>query len=87
MNNIQMKSASNSCPRCLGSGKLPFRRSGGVCFRCNGAGFISTLTVAEKMEISDAIDFYRSSRPAPVEAVAIAPATEADENWFWNLFA
>ena len=83
-----MKSASNSCPRCLGSGKLPFRNAGGICFKCQGSGFISVLTIEEKTEIADSIAIRKAvgasyyAQPEPV----IADKNPAGENWFFDMF-
>jgi RecJ-like exonuclease len=83
-----MKSADNSCPRCNGSGKVPFRNAGGICFQCQGSGFISVLTIEEKTEIADSIairkaagaSFYAQHAPVNTDE------NPADENWFFNLF-
>lgn len=30
----------NVCPRCMGSGYVDYRNAGGICFKCNGVGFL-----------------------------------------------
>lgn len=30
----------DACPRCMGSGFVDHRNAGGICFKCNGVGFL-----------------------------------------------
>lgn len=39
--------ATHECPRCGGSGSLPFAMASGVCFLCCGRGTLSAAQVAE----------------------------------------
>ena len=29
-----------NCPRCGGTGKMPFNYANGVCFKCEGSGYV-----------------------------------------------
>ena len=75
-----MKSPNNSCPRCGGSGKLPFRRAGGVCFQCEGTGLAHprtpapTFTPRERAEAERAMAWHRG-RLARLATLPAAPAT------------
>jgi hypothetical protein len=49
------KTISGECPKCLGSGRVPFRHiENGVCFQCRGTGKvfgrIKTTTTAAPVE-------------------------------------
>lgn len=37
---IMAGKSPNACPRCNGSGYVDYRNAGGICFKCNGVGFL-----------------------------------------------
>ena len=78
-----MISASNTCPRCNGSGKVSHRPSNGMCYRCNGIGLIGGVNL-------EAARVIQSYRLAPVAAPApVVTEPEIDDNgaWLATLFA
>ena len=81
---ITMTSDSNACTKCNGTGNLGYRLANGVCFRCNGFGFIAKKNADADASIASirarSASSYESSAK-PIEE------SEADENWLEKLYA
>jgi DnaJ-class molecular chaperone len=81
-NRITMISAPNSCPKCHGTGNVGYRRANGVCFRCNGFGFISKTSTE-----GDSIIAAIKARPASSYATPAPAAPDAPDNWMELLYS
>jgi RecJ-like exonuclease len=75
---------NNYCPRCGGSGKMPYLKAAGVCFKCHGLGFIPRLSTGEKSEIESSI-FHCKNKP--VQPVKNEPQETYSPNWLELIFS
>ena len=82
MNTI-LHSKPNACPKCNGTGRLGYRRSNGVCFRCNGAGLVPSKEAAGLAEVLRQNAAHR--KQTQVAPAAMPPVENSD--WLFQLFA
>jgi hypothetical protein len=78
----------NACPKCRGTGFVGYRRDGGICYRCGGAGKIGTHEPAQ-VRTQEPIA-APAAAPAPTPIVPKRPRTLSDdpaEQWLYDLFS